>query len=196
MFRTASIAGFIVLAIMIVCHAATSKKGAVAKCKCKCGGGFFSGLRKLVALGTLACFAVLLVTGFYPKLILKETLSGYLLMIHASAAPPFAACVAAAAILWADKRRLDKNYLPWLNKLLKREPKSTEAPRPGELSLKVAFWVVMILAIPLIMSIVLSMLPLFGTHMQEVMADLHRYTALVVALAGIFYIYLSMRKAA
>jgi len=46
------------------------------------------------------------------------------------------------------------------------------------------------LALPVILSIVLSMFPLFGTDGQEFLLQLHRYSALLFALVAIMYTYL------
>ncbi len=195
MFRTVSIAGFVVLAVAIVLHAISCKAPKGAKSGGKCSAGpLISALGKLVVFVTLASFVVLVATGFYPRVIAKEAISGYGLMLHATAAPVFIACLAALAVLGADSNRLNKNYLPWLNKLLNRKVGGGEPAEPFELPRKVMFWLVMVLAIPLALSIVLSMLHLFGTHMQEVLADLHRYVALAVALLSIFSIYLAARS--
>ncbi len=75
-------------------------------------------LRKLVFLLAILCFVVLVVTGFAPMIFLGKSITGWWLMIHATAAPVFAACVAILAVLWADKNRLDKNYWPLLNRIL------------------------------------------------------------------------------
>ncbi len=182
MFRTVSITSLIIIVAGIVCHFAYSKPKSPSKknlLKPK-NAGIIPGFRMLVYLAAIACFAVLLFTGFFPKLVLKETISGYWLMAHATAAPPFIACVAILALMWPGHSSL-------------KEDSGQKRPfGEHEFGLRLAFWIVMALSLPLIMSIVLSMLPVYGTHMQEVMADLHRYTALVVAGAAIIYIYLSI----
>jgi hypothetical protein len=52
------------------------------------------------------------------------------------------------------------------------------------------FWLLIFLALPLILSIVLSMFPLFGTHHQEILLALHGYVALVFTIVAIVHIYL------
>jgi len=153
-------------------------------------------LGKLAGLVALASFAALLITGFWPRIVLKEAISGYGLMLHATAAPVFISALAALAVLRADSNRLNKSYFPWLDKLLHRKEAGGEIPEQFELLRKACFWLVLILALPLAMSIVLSMLPLFGTHMQEVMAQVHRYSALAISLVLIFGMYLYVRARA
>jgi len=147
-------------------------------------------LRKLVFLLALLCFVILVVTGLIPK-ILWGSVSGYWLSVHATASPVFAACMAILAVLWADNNRFDKNYLPFLNRILARQPKSTAAPQRCELCLKISFWCIMFLMLPVILSAVLSMFPIFGTDGQHTLLWIHRYSTLLLSLFGIIYLYLA-----
>ena len=166
-------------------------------------------LRKLVYLLALLCFVVLAVTGFYPTLVLDEHISGYLVMVHATFAPVFAICLAVLAVMWARNCRFTHSDWPWFQRIVQRvtlihapslvrrdsllsdERRATNCS--SGLGQKVAFWLIIFLALPLILSIVLSMFPLFGTHGQELLLSVHRYTALVFVLVGIVHIYLVIR---
>ena len=156
-------------------------------------------LRKLVYLLALLCFVVLAVTGFYPTLILGGHISGYLVMVHATFAPVFAICLAVLAVMWARNCRFTRSDWPWFQRIVQRVTlvKSTGEERKSKssgLGQKVTFWLIIFLALPLILSIVLSMLSLFGTHGEELLLSVHRYTALVFALVGIVHIYLVIRN--
>ena len=148
-------------------------------------------LRKLVFLLAMFCFIVLAVTGFVPRVIFGSAISGWWLVIHATAAPVFAGCVAVLAVLWADRNRLDKNYWPLLNRVLHRQPKSAVAPERHELKLRICFWIILVLSLPVILSAVVSMFPLFGTHGQNVLLQIHRYCTLLLSLFAIVYLYLA-----
>jgi cytochrome b subunit of formate dehydrogenase len=148
-------------------------------------------LRKLVFLLSILCFLILVVTGFVPRVVYGTVISGWWLMIHATAAPVFAACIAILAVLWADRNRFDKNYWPWLNMMLKRQSKSTAMPEKHELKQRICFWVVLTMSLPVILSAVVSMFPLFGTHGQEVLLQIHRYGTLLLSLFAIVYLYLA-----
>jgi cytochrome b subunit of formate dehydrogenase len=148
-------------------------------------------LRKLVFLLAILCFVVLVITGFTPMIFLGKSITGWWLMIHATAAPVFAACIAALAVLWADKNRLDKNYWPWLNRALLRQPKSMTPPEKYELGLKISFWAILVLSLPMILSTILGTFPLFGTWWQGVLLQLHRYSTLLLSLFAIIYLYLA-----
>ena len=213
MFRIVSIIGFVVCFVCIaVCCIASPCKG----CGWRPGQilrklihlftllfveqrlSLMGVLRKLVYLLALLCFVVLAVTGFYPTLVLDEHISGYLLMIHATFAPIFAICLAVLAVMWASHCRFNGRDWPWLQRLIRRVilPKTAEekfvcqCSNPGQ---KITFWLIVVIALPLILSIVSSMFPLFGTHWQELLLDTHRYSALLLALAVIVHTYLIIR---
>ena len=154
-------------------------------------------LRKLVYLLTLFCFVVLVVTGFYRPLVLDEPISGYLMMLHATFAPVFAACLAVLAVMWAHNCRFNESDWPWLLRiirLVRQEPANQESPaEKSELGQKICFWLIMLLALPLVLSVVLSMFRFFGTQWQEFLLNLHRYTALLLVLVAIVHTYLIIR---
>ncbi|MHC4148372.1 MAG: cytochrome b/b6 domain-containing protein [Planctomycetota bacterium] len=150
-------------------------------------------LKKLVYLLALLCFVVLVITGFYPVLVQAEHLSGYLLMVHATFAPVFAGCLAVLALVWADRCRFDKSDWPWLQKLLQQEARDKQTGTKHQLGQKICFWVIIILALSLILSIVLGMFPLFGTQGQEFLLDIHRYSTLLLAVVAVVHTYLIIR---
>ncbi len=155
-------------------------------------------LRKLVYLLALLCFVILAVTGFYPTIILGEHISGYLIMVHATFAPIFAICLAVLAVMWARNCRFTHSDWPWFQRIVQRvtlvKSASEEAHYENSgLGQKITFWLIIFLALPLILSIILSMYTLFGTYWQELLLGIHRYTALVFALVGIVHIYLVIR---
>jgi cytochrome b subunit of formate dehydrogenase len=154
---------------------------------------FVGVLRKLVYLLALLCFIVLVITGFYPVLVQDEHLSGYLLMVHATFAPVFAGCLAVLALMWADNCRFDKSDWPWLQRLLRRAPVDKPADTKYQLAQKICFWVITLLALPVILSIVLGMFALCGTEGQELLLTLHRYSTLLLAAVAILHTYLIIR---
>jgi cytochrome b subunit of formate dehydrogenase len=151
-------------------------------------------LRKLVYLLALLCFVILLITGFYPVLIHGEHLSGYLLMVHATFAPVFAGCLAILAVMWAHNCRFNRGDWPWLQHIIQQEIAGNEAVTEKQgLIQKICFWLIVVLALPVILSIVLSMFPLFGTKGQEFLLNMHRYSTLLLALVVIMHTYLIIR---
>jgi len=158
-------------------------------------------LRKLVYLLALLCFLILAITSFYPVLVLKEPIHGYWLILHATFAPVFTICLAILAVMWAGNCCFNKNDWPWLQRALGREAVNNsvvkkscpERSRGNKLLRKICFWLIILLALPVILSIVLSMFPLFGTEGQEFLLDTHRYCALLLALVVIVHTYLIIR---
>ena len=148
--------------------------------------------KKLIFLLALLCFVVLAITGFYPPVVLGSRLSGYLLMVHVTAAGVFACCVAILALAWAHQHRFDESDRQRLLALIRPGAVSQKPPPESScLGRKICFWLIVLLALPVILSIGLSMFKLFGTDVQEFLFQLHRYSTLSFALVGIVHIYLT-----
>ena len=147
-----------------------------------------------VYLLALLSFVVLAITGFYPTLVLGEHISGYLIMIHATFAPILAICLAILAVMWAGTCRLNSNDWPWITHIIEKVTQVKINPKASDnnsfVGQKISFWLIIFLALPLTMSIILSMLPYFGTHWQEIFVFIHRYTALTFAIAVLIHTHL------
>lgn len=128
-------------------------------------------LKALAYLATALALLVLALTGFYPLLILRQNLTGYLLIIHVTAGGVFAACLTILAVMSAHNHRFTS----------------------GRLLRKLCFWIIVLSALPLSLSIALSMFPLFGTTGQFFMADTHIYSAYVFSAAAVLHTLLSIR---
>jgi cytochrome b subunit of formate dehydrogenase len=198
MFQKISIIALIITFAVIVLHRiavpSNKKRQGVPKKR----RSLVAILRILVYLLAVLCFVVLAVTGFYPTIILGKHISGYLIMVHATFAPVFAVCLAVLAIMWARCCRFAGGDWPWFEHIVRRvtlaNSPGDETPRTSSgLGQKIAFWLIIFLALPLILSIVLSMFPLFGTHWQELLLSTHRYTALVFAMVAIVHTYFIIR---
>ncbi|MBN1392384.1 MAG: hypothetical protein JW947_06225 [Sedimentisphaerales bacterium] len=166
MFRAISIIGFAAVLSGVAVCCAVLPRGRQSGMK---KSGRLGTIRKLLYLLALLCFLGLVITGFYPALVRKESISGYWLILHVCFAPVFAVSLAVLAVMWAGNCSF-KNTEPKLQKL--------------------CFWLIVILAVPVILSIVLSMFNFFGTEGQELLLLLHRYGALLLAMAVIFHTYL------
>ena len=154
--------------------------------------------KKLVYLLALLCFCVLAVNGFFAALVLEKSISGYWIMLQTTAGGVFAVCVAILTVMWARRHRFNESDWPGLQHILERitlTKSAGEEPlnRSGRLGQKITFWLLVVLALPLILSMVSSMFPLFGTHWQKLLLELHRYSALLFVLAAIVHIYLVIR---
>lgn len=193
-----SIIAFVITLAIIILHriAVPSKRKPQDVSKKK--KSFIGILRILVYLLALLCFLVLAITGFYPTLVLGKHITGYLVMVHATFAPVFAVCLAVLAVMWARCCRFTGGDWPWFERFVQR---ITLTGNPGDdtyrkgsgFGQKITFWLVIFLALPLILSIVLSMFPLFGTHWQEILLSMHRNIALVFAMVAILHTYFIIR---
>jgi len=166
---------------------------------------FLDVLRKLVYLVALLCFVVLAINGFYPSVVLGERISSYYLMLQVTAGGVFAGCLAVLVLMRAHRCRFNKGDWQQLRRLIWREESElvgalvtaerAEAGKPAvarssELGQKICFWLIILLALPVILSIVLSMFTLFGTGAQEFLLQLHRYSVLLLVLVAIVHTYL------
>ena len=154
--------------------------------------------KKLVYLLALLCFCVLAVNGFFAAVVLGKSVSGYWIMLQTTAGGVFAVCVAILAVMWARRHRFNEGDWPGLQRILERitlAKRAGEEPlnRSGHLGQKITFWLLVVLALPLILSMVSSMFTLFGTHWQELLLEVHRYSALLFVLVAIVHIYLVIR---
>lgn len=209
MFQTVAILAFLVTFIGIALHWVLTPAGGP---RCPVTGGLhvfslllieqksslLGALKKLCYLVAMVCFVVLAVTGFWPVLVRGAHISGFLMYIHATFAPIFALCLAILAITWAGSYRFSFADCPWLTRLLRRVTRLRipADDRPWRCSLlvyKIAFWLILFLALPLILSIVVSMFHLLGTDWQYLTLALHRWTSLVFAIVVIVHTYLAIR---
>ena len=125
---------------------------------------------------TITLFAILAVTGFSSTLLFGEHLTGALLIIHVTVAPLFAVSLSGLAVLWANRMRID--ILP------------SEGTQPGGwFRVKAIFWSVLVLALPLMLSIILGLFPLFGTDGEEILISVHGYSALLLCCLVLLQIF-------
>jgi hypothetical protein len=144
-----------------------------------------------MAYGLSAAFFLLLaLTGFLPVLILGKHLSGVFLIIHVTAAPIFALCLSALALLWAHRLRFDEEDWHFVLDPAHRARAGTD--RRIRLALKVGFWLVLLFSLPLMGSIILSLFPLFGTEGETMLTRVHAYSALLLLVASILEIHLTI----
>lgn len=152
------------------------------------------GIRVLAFWGGVLSFCILLLTGFVP-LLLGGRLEGVWLMLHATLAPVFILCAAVVVVSGAQRysfQRRDAEQTAALWKARKQRPRCC-CVMDSAAAAKAGFWVLAALTLPLTLSIVLSMTPLFGTEGQHFLFHLHRYSALVFSLAAILTLYVLIR---
>lgn len=144
-------------------------------------------LRGLFYLLTLALFLILAVTGFIPVVVFGAHLSGILLLVHVTAAPIFALSLAILSLLWAHRQRFTEENWDTVKDLAAR--RHVEPDRLNDVGWKVCFWLVLSFALPLILSIILGVFPLFGTDGQETLVLLHGVSALLLTIVAVVHTY-------
>jgi len=146
-------------------------------------------LYALAFLVGLASFCVLLITGFLP-VVLGGRLHGFMLMFHAICAPVFIACTAVVAVIGAARYTFNKKDA----ELLRCDQGSRRCRLTDSgIGVKAGFWALLVMSLPVTLTMVLCMLPLFGSHGQEVLLDAHRWCALIFALVAIVELYMLIR---
>ncbi|RPH36253.1 hypothetical protein EHM92_04830 [bacterium] len=144
-------------------------------------------LRGLFYLLTLVLFMVLAITGFIPVVLFGGHLTGVLLLVHATAAPLFALSLALLSLLWAHRQRFTEENWNTVRNLTAR--RQVEPDRLQEVVRKACFWLIMAFSLPLILSIILGVFPLFGTEGQEALVLLHGISALLLTITAIIHSY-------
>jgi len=196
MYRISLIIGFVVVLVIIGLHRKAMKEAKPVKSAAVPAGkrGFGQILVWLIHAATLLCFLALGITGFYFSLFAGEPMSGFPLMLHATAAPVFAVCLVALAVVRVHGCRFDERDWNYLTRTFSWKGFDETAPRSSATVIwsKVFFWGMILLSLPVILSIALSMLPLFGTAGQKFLYHLHRYSTLLLVMNGALFGYLSM----
>jgi hypothetical protein len=147
-------------------------------------------LRRIVYGISAAFFVLLALTGFAPVLILGQHLSGVLLIFHVTVAPLFALSLSALALLWAHRLSFDDG--DWLCLAAfwnRRSPRKEVLVR---FALKVAFWLVLLFSLPLMLTVILGLFPLFGAEGEELLIRGHGYSALLLLLVVLAEIHLTI----
>ncbi len=147
--------------------------------------------RKLTSFLLKMSFLILAITGFIPLVLFGASVSGIGLLLHVVAAAVFALGLVVVSILRAHDHRFNKNDWQSLQHVIgKKPPTKKSIPNLAAFAQKISFWLILLLTLPLIVSILLGIYPLFGTHGQEALLQLHGYSALLLLLAVVVRLYI------
>jgi cytochrome b subunit of formate dehydrogenase len=147
-------------------------------------------VRTIVYLIAVLSFLLLALTGFAPILFAGNHPTGILLLIHVTVAPVFALALAAASLLWAHSLRFDNE--DWRVVRNGHRGLREESIR---FALKAGFWLILLLSLPLMLTVILGLFPLFGTEGETFLIQLHGYSALFLMLVALFHLYLTITYA-
>ena len=147
---------------------------------------------RLVHLAVTVSFLALVVTGFWAPIVSGTKMTGYIMMIHVTFGGVFAASLAVAVVTWAEDHRFVAGDGQWTRALgghwTGREGLPAGRFDAGQ---KIIFWLTAALGVVVIITPPLCMLKLFGTCGQEMLYEIHRYSALVLTIVGIKHAYLT-----
>jgi len=131
----------------------------------------------LIYLGLVGCIGVLAVTSFAGVLLHGE-LGGWALFLHMCGAGAFTAVLPLSMLSWAHINKFD----------IPQSQGKSPAPKFYWLP-KSMFWVIAISGLVVTMTMLVSMLPIFGTDGLLKLLDLHRYSGLLVVMAAALHFY-------
>ena len=119
-------------------------------------------------------------------------------MIHATFAPVFIASVAFIAVTSAEQYAFNEKDLEQIPCPGCKPAKLTVGCCLTDTGLgaKLGFWILLVMSLPVTLSMVLSMLPLFGPEGQDFLFQAHRWSALIFALTLIAELYILIRMRA
>jgi len=141
---------------------------------------FFTRFRKMIYLLTMTLFLILAVTSYLQIVMTGGPLSGWLLIIHVSAAPFFAISLMMAILLWAHLRRFDQQDWQYLQQVVGKKKIPAILAEKNDVWEKLNFWLFMVSAIPAILSIIFQLYPVFDTDGMKFLLQVHRYSTLIL----------------
>lgn len=154
-------------------------------------------LTRLIYLGLFVSVIVLAVTSFY-AVIAHGAMHGWFLLIHVLAAGAFVGAFALIALLWAVPNLFGRGRPGRATSNDDDDDDDDDAEdalpasrrqRFGGLA-KLAFWAMLITGVVTAGTMLLSMLPVFGTDDMLDLIAVHRYAGLALVVAVIIHFYL------
>jgi hypothetical protein len=144
--------------------------------------------RKGTYLAAIVLAGILAVTGFVQVIITGSSPSGVLLLVHMIAAPLFALTLAAASLLWSHDQQVREADLPLLGQAVRTGTFYGAATLTAVG--RALYWLILVIALPLLLSIILSLFPLFSTDGETCLIALHGYSALTLVVAALLHGYI------
>ena len=146
-------------------------------------GSFFKKTKSIIVHICAALFIILFITAFLP-VVFGYHMSGLFMMVHASSALLASICLVAFVFLFSNSNQLSLEELQNLAGNY-RQKKTLDS----RIMLKVLYWLIIALILPAMLSIILMLYPLFGTDGLEFLADVHRWSVLLLTICVIFVQY-------
>jgi len=192
MFASASIITIVVTVIVVAVHRLKwppKRHGDAAAPARIRRYGFWERAAHLI---TMISFLGLAATGFGAS-ILAGGLTGWTLMLHMVAAGAFMLGLTLTTVLWAEDACFKRHDAAWLREGGRLFGHAGELPAGRFDGLqKLFFWITLLAGLVTIAAILATMLPVFGTHGQEILYDVHRYGGLALVVAMILHAYATL----
>lgn len=149
----------------------------------------WNGWEKLVYLVTLLCVMDLGVTAFY-SVIRFGALEGWWLLAHMVGSGGLILMLPLLALTWARASRFGRGPVgaPQPTVTADQAAASSSASRFHWLA-KLTYWIILASGLVTVSTMLLSMLPLFGTEVLRRLLDVHRYSALLLVVATLLHVY-------
>lgn len=190
-FTAISAMGLILAAALSLLHFVVCRPWRFAPARSGETVGRYGRIERLIHLGSSVGFALLVVTSFLPVLT-GRPLGGWLLIIHVGASPVFFLSLLAGLLVWGEDCCYSKADCDWLGMALRHplgDPGERGATGRFDPVQKTYFWMAGVLGLVLLLTMLLSMVPLFGTQGQRLLLTIHRWAALVLLVLTVLHTY-------
>jgi cytochrome b subunit of formate dehydrogenase len=144
-------------------------------------------LRKALYWLTLILFLALAISAYLQVLVTGGPLTGWLLIIHVTAAPFFAVSLLLTILLWAHRQRFDRQDWFTLREIIRQKNITAVEENHRRFWDKFNFWIFMLASIPAMVSIIFQLYPLFDSQGMEFLLQIHRYSTLILSVVLIIH---------
>ena len=135
-------------------------------------------------------FVLLALSGFIPIMLFGGHLSGIVLIIHVTAAPFFVLTLMLFLLFRAHFQQFDADDFGALKTFWEERKSADWKKLPVQTMDKLLFWLFAVIALPAILSMILSMYPFIGTEGQQWLLNIHRYSVLLLLIMAALHFML------
>lgn len=148
-------------------------------------------IKSTVLFLTLVLFVIMFLSSIIPYGILGAPITGIFLLIHVTAAPVFSIALAFTFLVFANKHKLIFADF----QIVKLKLKSNKIIFDNSLILsliKILFWMICLFSISLLLSIILTFFPIWGTEGQNLLLLIHSFSGLIITILVILFVTLKI----
>jgi formate dehydrogenase subunit gamma len=149
----------------------------------------YNAWERLVHLALTVSFLVLAVTGFWATISWGGPMKGYVLMMHTTFGAVFAVSTLAMLITWAADHAFSKEDGRWMTRGGCLSAAGDLPAGRFDAGQKIYFWFAGLATLVALLTMICSMIPVFGTSGQHLMYALHRWAALALVATTIWHSY-------